>query len=650
MVDKCGSRIFTNNFTSTGKLKPQRKFVYQKLQDWLASRLWMDGFEDLLVANHADHSQPNAKVMPDIWHGSVWNNFKGGVREKKSYTSTPGNLVFSLYIDWFNPYGNKMGKRSKTIGAIILTCLNLPPLERYRQENLYVYGIIPGPQEPKLDQINHLLQPLVDKFQEFLEGVWFTETHNYVGGQLIRAVIIPLIADLPALRKVAGFSSHALDLFCSFCMASKKNLNETDISKFQHRTHDEHIENSLKWKDSTSFTKKANITKEHGVRWSVLNELPYWRPIEFCTIELMHALILGNLKDFSQSFLLVSLAGSELEKHLEFRKNFNLPSSSITEPYIALSERRIEKRNREVEIDNFPAEDSQHRKRSMKLTEDNLKKYDSAVRRSECLGQQARSENVGPSQQRTIKHKPGSLAFVASPKSARLTSLASKSLGSRSSSVRQQIPSLSSLNPIPSEESLDGESLDLDERVTIQSHHFGPRLHRVELECIQKVISETDIPSWLTRIPTNFGFRSSSSLKAAQWHFLSTVYYPLALIPLWTFGWRKDDVKHVIGDNYTQQEILLKALVSLLTFTNLLCQHQIHEENLKEIEISLKSYRSTVQLGWPQHVSKPNLHISQHYPEFIQKFAPPRSHAAWAHERLNGILGKIPKNNHMGEC
>ena len=41
-------------------------------------------------------------------------------------------LAWSLSIDWFNPQGNKT-------------------------ENVYLVGVIPGPKEPSLEEINHFL-------------------------------------------------------------------------------------------------------------------------------------------------------------------------------------------------------------------------------------------------------------------------------------------------------------------------------------------------------------------------------------------------------------------------------------------------------------------------------------------------------------
>ncbi|KNE88209.1 hypothetical protein PSTG_18396, partial [Puccinia striiformis f. sp. tritici PST-78] len=39
-----------------------------------------------------------------------------------------------------------------------------------------------------------------------------------------------------------------------------------------------------------------------------------------------------------------------------------------------------------------------------------------------------------------------------------------------------------------------------------------------------------------------------------------------------------------------------------------------------------------------------------HFPGVIERFGPPASFAAWAQERLNGLLGKAKTNNHPAAC
>ena len=40
---------------------------------------------------------------------------------------------------------------------------------RYKPENMFLAGVIPGPKEPPLTALNHYLKPLVDDLIDFWE-------------------------------------------------------------------------------------------------------------------------------------------------------------------------------------------------------------------------------------------------------------------------------------------------------------------------------------------------------------------------------------------------------------------------------------------------------------------------------------------------
>ncbi|THU87461.1 hypothetical protein K435DRAFT_681623, partial [Dendrothele bispora CBS 962.96] len=87
--------------------------------------------------------------MTDIFHGSLIRDFHGPDGKHFSKGSKDeGRYLFSLAADFFNPLGNKQAGKKISVGLIALVCLNLPLSERYKPENIFVAGIIPGPSEP----------------------------------------------------------------------------------------------------------------------------------------------------------------------------------------------------------------------------------------------------------------------------------------------------------------------------------------------------------------------------------------------------------------------------------------------------------------------------------------------------------------------
>lgn len=94
--------------------------------------------------------------------------------------------------------------------------LNLSRTERFKNENILLLGVIPGPKEPELT-INTFLKPLVDEITKLWESVMM-KTHDS-RSVLVRAALACVACDIPAARKVCGFCGHRAFHGCSRCLS-----------------------------------------------------------------------------------------------------------------------------------------------------------------------------------------------------------------------------------------------------------------------------------------------------------------------------------------------------------------------------------------------------------------------------------------------
>ena len=133
-------------------------------------------------------------------------------------TLSSTNLIGLLInIDWFQPFKHI----SYSVGVIYAVIINLPRSMRYKDENVVIIGIIPGPHEPKT-HINSYLGPFVNELQQPQYGQWF---ETPFGKQFIRCILMCLSSDIPATRKAAGFVGHNARKACSRCL---KNFERVD--------------------------------------------------------------------------------------------------------------------------------------------------------------------------------------------------------------------------------------------------------------------------------------------------------------------------------------------------------------------------------------------------------------------------------------
>ncbi|KAJ3553937.1 hypothetical protein NP233_g12530 [Leucocoprinus birnbaumii] len=402
--------------------------------------------------------------------------------------------IWSLSYDAFNPFHNKAAGKSASAGILIMICLSLPPELRYRQENMYLVGIIPGPKQPAGDALNPYLRPLIDTLTECYEhGTWFTRTYEQPAGRCSREALGPSIDDLPASRKISGSASHSAKRFCSQCYLMKENINNLDHSSdaWCPVTQEVYRQAAEEQRDATSKASQAKLYKQHGIRWSELLRLRYWDPTRYIVVDGMHNLFLGLVKHHFQIIIGID---SDDASHEEFDFHSDDPSEKSM------------RRGRTV-LSSNPS-----------ITK--LMKLPLPVLRTLCKENQV------------IHHitttRPKKKQFV-------MALLASSTLPFEIKSAAHVHEISDALALL----SLDAES----------PSDQGAFLSSSDILAIHHNIKSTTRPSWKTSPPANFGTTMHGKLKADEWRACIEFDLPMSLLKIWPMNSPQDKL-HIIHSTF----------------------------------------------------------------------------------------------------
>ncbi|KAJ7177282.1 hypothetical protein C8R43DRAFT_1084598 [Mycena crocata] len=195
--------------------------------------------------------------MSSIWDSPAWQSLG-------SFTRTFNNLVFAFYIDWFNPFLNKIAGKSASCGAIMA--------------NTFF--------EPTSTTITALCDPVMEQFLEMWHGK-LIPTHDHPDGDMYHVL---------ALKKALGFAGHRSHNFCSFCKLQRAEIDRLDHENFEPRSGAEHLHWSKAWLYAATQTIRKKIFKDHGCRWASPNILPYRDAVRHQVLGVMHNWLEGILQ------------------------------------------------------------------------------------------------------------------------------------------------------------------------------------------------------------------------------------------------------------------------------------------------------------------------------------------------------------------
>lgn len=214
--------------------------------------------------------------------------------------------------------------------------MNLPRSERFIFHNTIICGIIPGPSEPKHD-INSFMRKMVTELQLLWKGVFFTLPIAPLP-IWVRAALLCVAADIPATRKACGFTSHNSSRGCSKCLKhfdrQQTDYGGYDLKTWELRTNKHHRENGEHYQLTATKAAKEAVAKDTGIRYCILNELPYFDCVRFHITDPMHNLLLGTAKHVMNLWIKENIITSnqfdEIQKSVD---SFSVPNDVGRIPY-----------------------------------------------------------------------------------------------------------------------------------------------------------------------------------------------------------------------------------------------------------------------------------------------------------------------------
>ena len=161
-------------------------------------------------------------------------------------------------------------------------------------------------------------------------------------------------------------------------------------------------------------------------------------------------------------------------------------------------------------------------------------------------------------------------------------------------------------------------------------------LGRDILEAVWDDMARTELPSWMSPAPRNWGTSARGKLTADQWKVVATVHLPITLVRLW-------------GAGGGRRFLLLCNFMDLSAAVQLANQRTITQKHVNDYERLILRYLQGIKVIFKDTPFQPIHHVSLHAGEFLKLFGPTHSVRTPGFERFNERLGLQNTNMKSGE-
>lgn len=163
----------------------------------------------------------------------------------------------------------------------------------------------------------------------------------------------------------------------------------------------------------------------------------------------------------------------------------------------------------------------------------------------------------------------------------------------------------------------------------------GAALGRDVMEAVWREMKLTELPSWMSPAPSNWGTAARGKLTADQWMVVCTVHLPVTLIRLW-------------GGLTDRRFDLLRNFIDLTSAIQLATQRSITLQIIEDHEWLITRYLTEMKTLFKGRKVQPIHHVALHTGEFLRLFGPTHPVQAFGGERFLEVLGMQNVNKKSG--
>ena len=145
----------------------------------------------------------------------------------------------------------------------------------------------------------------------------------------------------------------------------------------------------------------------------------------------------------------------------------------------------------------------------------------------------------------------------------------------------------------------------------------------------------TQLPSWMSPAPPNWGTAARGKLTADQWMVICTVHLPITLIRIW-------------GNLTDRRFSLLSNFMDLTSAIQLADQRALTNQMIADSEMLMARYLNDMKRLFKDAKIQPIHHVALHAGDFLRLYGPNHSVRAFGGERYLEVLGLQNVNNKSG--